>query len=143
LKKNHRYPRILKYGTYQRYEFSGQGQIRIQRFLCKRDQCRRTFSILPHPFLRFTRLTLCLLTVLLQLLDQQVPIARICRHLAIGRTRVYWAIKKGRRILDWIEKETKTEPVWAPCPCFDPLAHWSAFIRMFAMHFYPQRYGPD
>jgi transposase-like protein len=133
---------IIKYGTYERYEFSGQGRIRIQRFLCKRDHCRRTFSILPHPFLRFTRFSLCLLIVLLQLLDQQVPIAQICRHLAIGRTRVYWAIKKGRHILDWIEKEAKTEPVWAPCPCADPPAHWSDFLRMFAMQFYPNRYGP-
>jgi hypothetical protein len=133
---------IIKYGTYQRYEFCGQGRIRIQRFLCKRDQCRRTFSILPHPFLRFTRFTLCLLTCLLQLLDRQVPIARICRDLATGRTRVYWAINKGRRILDWIEKEARTEPVWAPCPCIDPAAHWSDFIRMFAMQFYPERYGP-
>jgi transposase-like protein len=89
---------IIKYGTYQRYDFSGQDRIRIQRLLCKRDQCRRTFSILPHPFLRFTRFSLCLLTVLLQLIDQQMPIAQICRRLAIGRTRVYWAIKKGRRV---------------------------------------------
>lgn len=134
---------IIKYGTYERYEFSGQGRIRIQRFLCKRDQCRRTFSILPHPFLRFTRFSLCLIGAVLQLLDRQVPIARICRDLAIGRASVYWAINKGRRILDWIEKEARTEPVWAPFPCADPPAHWSDFIRMFAMQFYPNRYGPD
>ena len=82
-----------------------------------------------------------LLSVLLQLLDQKMPIARICRQLTIGRTRVYWAIKKGRRILDWIDQEAKTEPVWAPCPCIDPPAHWSDFIRMFAIRFYPKRYG--
>lgn len=133
---------IIKYGTYRRYDFSGEGLIRVQRFLCKRDQCLRTFSILPHPFLRFTRFSLCLLTVLLQLPDQKMPIARICRKMAIGRTMVYWAIQKGRRILDWIEKEAKTDPVWAPCPCVDPPSHWSDFIRMFAMQFYPKRYGP-
>jgi transposase-like protein len=66
---------IIKYGTYERYEISGEGRIRIQRFLCKRDQCRRTFCILPHPFLRFTSFTLCLLTTLLQLLDRQVSLA--------------------------------------------------------------------
>jgi transposase-like protein len=133
---------IIKYGKYKRYNFTGKELIDIQRYLCKHDQCRRTFSILPHPFLRFTRFSMCLLSVLLQLIDQQMPIAQICRQLAIGRTRVYWAIKKGRRILDWIEKEAQTEPVWAPYPCIDPPAHWSDFIRMFAMQFYPKRYGP-
>ena len=133
---------IIKYGKYKRYEFAGEGLIDIQRYLCKHDQCRRTFSILPHPFLRFTRFSLCLLSVLLQLLDQKISIARVCRQLTIGRTRVYWVIKNGRDILDWIEKEANTEPVWAPWPCIAPSSHWSDFIRMFAMHFYPKRYGP-
>lgn len=133
---------IIKYGTYQRYEFSGQGRIRIQRFLCKREQCHRTFSILPHPFLRFTRFSLCLLTVLLQLLDQQVPIAESCRRLGLSRSMAYWAMKKGRDILQWIEKEVQTEPSWVPSPCIDPAGHWSDFVRMFAMKFYPKRYGP-
>ena len=88
------------------------------------------------------RFSLCLLTVLLQLLDQKMPIARICRRLAIGRTSAYWAITKGRRILDWVAQEANAEPVWAPCPCFNPAAHWSDFVRMFAMQFYPKRYGP-
>ena len=133
---------IIKYGKYKRYGFTGEEKIDIQRYLCKHDQCRRTFSILPHPFLRFTRFSLCLLSVLVQLLDQKMSIARICRQLDIGRTRVYWAIRNGRDILDWIEKEANTEPVWAPCPCTAPASHWSDFIRMFAMQFYPKRYGP-
>ena len=74
---------IIKYGACQRYEFCGQGRIRIQRHLCKREQCRRTFSILPHPFLRVTRSTLCLITVLLQLLDQHMSIAQSCRWLGL------------------------------------------------------------
>lgn len=133
---------IIKYGKYKRYDFTGEKLIDIQRYLCKHDRCRRTFSILPHPFLRFTRFSLCLLTVLLQLLDQKMPIARICRQLAIGRTSAYWAIRKGRRIVDWLAQEANAEPVWAPCPCFNPAAHWSDFVRMFAMQFYPKRYGP-
>ena len=94
---------IIKYGTYKRYGFSGQGLIRIQRYLCKHDQCRRTFSILPHPFLRITRATLCMLISMMQLLDQSIPIAEICRRLGLTRSMVYWAIKKGRCILDWID----------------------------------------
>ena len=132
---------IIKYGRYKRYGFSGQERIKIQRYLCKHDQCRRTFSILPHPFLRITRFPLCMLTALLQLLDQQIPIAEICRRLGLPRSMAYWAIRKGRDLLDWIDQEAKTEPTWAPFPCIDPPAHWSEFVRMFAMKFYPKRYA--
>lgn len=132
---------IIKYGTYKRYTFSGQEQTRVQRYLCKHDQCRRTFSILPHPFLRITRVTLCMLTCVMQWLDQSTPIAEICRHLGINRSMVYWAIKRGRGVLTWIDREARIDPVWAPSPCIDPPAHWSDFIRMFAMTFYPKRYS--
>ncbi len=132
---------IIKYGFYKRYDFTGDDRIDIQRYLCKHDQCRRTFSILPHPFLRITRITLCMLTALMQLLDQQYPIAQIEDQLGLARSTVYWAIRKGRSILNWLDQEAKTEPVWAPSPCIDPPGHWSDFIRMFAMKFYPKRYA--
>ena len=132
---------LIKYGTYKRYGFSGQEQIKIQRYLCKHDQCRRTFSILPHPFLRITRLTVCMLTFLMQLVNQQKSTAAICRHLGLSRPIVNGAIKKWRGLLDWIEREANTQPTWAPSPCIDPPAHWSDFIRMFAMKFYPKRYA--
>ena len=132
---------IIKYGTYKRYEFFGQGQSRIQRFLCKRDRCRRTFSILPHPFLRLTRFSLCMLTALLQLLDRQISISESCRQLGLSRSMAYWAMEKGRGILDWIDQEAQTEPTWAPSPCLDPPGHWSEFVRMFSMKFYPKRYA--
>jgi len=132
---------FIKYGTYKRYDFPGQALIRIQRWLCKHDQCRRTFSILPHPFLRITRLTLCMLMALTQLVDQQVPVANICRRLNLTRPVVEGAIKKWDGLWDWIEQEACTQPSWAPSPCIDPPGHWSDFIRMFAMKFYPKRYG--
>ena len=132
---------IIKYGSYKRYDFSGQGQIKIPRYFCKHDQCRRTFSILPPPFLRITRFTLCLLVSLMQLLDQQTPLAEAGRRLGLSRSMVYWALKKGRHILDWIDQEAKTKPSWAPSPCIDPSTRWTDFIRMFAMKFYPKRYG--
>jgi transposase-like protein len=132
---------IIKYGTYKRYGFSGQEQIKIQRYLCKHDQCRRTFSILPHPFLRITRLTLCIITALIQLVDQQLTTAEVCRRLNLTRSMVDGAIKKWHGLLDWIDHEAKTKPDWAPSPCIDPPGHWSNFIRMFAMKFYPKRYG--
>lgn len=132
---------IIKYGSYKRYGFSGDERIKIQRYLCKHDQCRRTFSILPHPFLRITRITLCMLISLMQLLDQQITIAEIERQLGITRSTVCWVIKKGHSILDWLDQEARTEPIWAPSPCMNPQGHWSDFIRMFAMKFYPKRYA--
>jgi transposase-like protein len=132
---------IVKYGTYKRYDFSGQNQIKVQRYLCKRDQCRRTFSILPHPFLRITRLTLCMITTLIQLVDRQLSTAEVCRSLGLTRSMVDGAIKKWHGLLDWIDQEAKTKPAWAPSPCINPPGHWSDFIRMFAMKFYPKRYG--
>lgn len=132
---------IIKYGTYKRYDFSERDQIRIQRYLCKRGQCKRTFSILPHPFLRYTRFTLCLLIAMLQLLDQQVGTAQACRQLGLCRSMAYWAMGKGRDILRWVDQEAKTEPSWAPSPCIDPAGRWSDFVRMFAMKFYPKRYA--
>ena len=71
---------IIKYGKYKRYDFTGEELIDIQRYLCKHDQCRRTFSILPHPFLRFTRFPLCLLSVLLQLLDHRTKACAMYRR---------------------------------------------------------------
>lgn len=132
---------IIKYGTYKRYGFSGQEQFKVQRYFCKHDQCRRTFSILPHPFLRITRWTLCMLNALMQLVDQHNSTAKMCRRLGLTRCMVDGAIKRWRGLLDWIDQEAKTQPTWAPSPCIDPPARWSDFIRMFAMKFYPKRYA--
>ena len=132
---------IIKYGTYTRYNFSGRELIAIQHYLCKHDGCRRTFSILPHPFLRITRMTLCMITTLMQLVDKQISTAEVCRRSGLTRSVVNGTIKKWRCLLDWIDQEDRTEAVWAPSPCIDPPGHWSDFIRMFAMKFYPKRYG--
>lgn len=132
---------IIKYGKYQRYGFAGNERIDIQRYLCKHDQCRRTFSILPHPFLRITRFSLCMFNALIKLLDQQHSAAQIARSLDLSWSTIVLAIEKGRSIMHWLAQEAKTEPVWAPTPCINPSRTWSEFIRMFAMKFYPKRYA--
>lgn len=132
---------FIKYGSYHRYGFAHGERIKIQRYLCKHDRCRRTFSILPHPFLRITRITLCMLTCMMQLLDQQLPIAQIGRQLGLTRSVIKGVIKKGRQVLEWLDQEAQAEPSWAPSPCLDPGRHWSDFIRMFAAKFYPKRYA--
>lgn len=132
---------FIKYGKYQRYDFTGDELIAIQRYLCKHDQCRRTFSILPHPFLRITRFSLCMFNALMQLFDQQLTVAQIERRFGQSRRVITAAIEKGLTIMRWLDQEIPTEPIWAPGPCMDPPCYWSEFVRMFAAKFYPQRYG--
>lgn len=131
----------IKYGTYKRYAVGSTELISIQRYYCKHDQCRRTFSILPHPFLRITRLSLCLLHTLLNLYKQQVPIAQIAKMLKVSSGAVVRAIAKAGAIFPWIRQEAESDALWAPTPCMNPPVYWSHFIRMFAAKFYPKRYG--
>jgi transposase-like protein len=132
---------IIKYGKYQRYGFTSDELIDIQRYLCKHDQCRRTFSILPHPFLRISRFSLCLFNELLKLCDEHTTIAEIARRFAVSWPTIPRALEMARRIVTWIRQEAKTQPPWAPHPCMHPCQCWSEFIRMFAAKFYPKRYA--
>lgn len=131
----------IKYGTYRRYAIGSTELVKIQRYYCNHDQCRRTFSILPHPFLRISRSTLCLLIVLLRLYEQQVPVARIAETLKVSWGTVAANIAKARSILPWLRGEAKSDACWAPTPCINPPVHWTSFIRMFSAKFYPKRYG--
>lgn len=131
----------IKYGTYHRYAFLSDELITIQRYYCKHDNCRRTFSILPHPFLRITRYSICLFRIIVSLCEQELPIDRIARMHKISWGAAARAIAKAKAILAWIQEEAKAEPSWAPTPCGNPTRHWNHFIRMFAAKFYPKRYG--
>ncbi|MEJ2222061.1 MAG: hypothetical protein P8X80_14745 [Desulfobacterales bacterium] len=132
---------IIKHGKYQRYGFTSDEIIDIQRYLCKHDHCRRTFSILPHPFLRISRFSLCLFHELLRLVEEDLRIAEIARRFAVSWPTIPRAIKMAHRIVTWIRQESKTQPPWTPHPCMHPWRCWSEFIRMFATKFYPQRYA--
>ena len=134
--KNH-----IKYGTYRRYAIGSRELIDIQRYYCKHDQCRRTFSILPHPLLRISRSTICLLQALLGLCDEQVPVAHIADALGVSWGTVARNIIKAFSILLWLRAEAKSDASWAPTPCKNPPAHWTSFICMFSAKFYPKRYG--
>jgi len=131
----------IKHGSYRRYAVGSTEMIPIQRYYCKHDQCRRTFSILPHPFLRISRSTLCLLQALLGLYEQQVPVDHIAKTLKVSWNTVARAIEKAGIILPWLHREAESDASWAPTPCMNPPAHWPSFIRMFSAKFYPKRYG--
>jgi len=131
----------IKYGTYSRYGFLSDALITIQRYNCKHDNCRRTFSILPHPLLRITRYSICLLQTILSLYEQGLPVDRIAKMHRMSWGAAARAIAKAKAVVEWIREEAKAEPSWAPTPCLNPPRHWSHFIRMFAAKFYPKRYG--
>ncbi len=132
---------FIKYGSYKRYAFTTDQLVKIQRYLCKFDKCRRTFSILPHPFLRITRFSLCMLEQILILFAQQLLIAEIARGFGQSWPTINRTIQKASDILAWIDQEAKTDPSWGSRPCLNPGQCWSEFIRMFAAKFYPKRYG--
>lgn len=132
---------IIKHGTYQRYAFSTNKLVDIQRYCCKNDGCRRTFSILPHPFLRITRFSLCMFKELLRLFELQVRVGCMLSIFFLNWASLNPLIQKGKEIFSWIDEEVKADPVWAPSPCMTAGRFWSDFIRMFAVKFYPKRYG--
>lgn len=132
---------FVKYGTYTRHNFNDQNLIKIQRYLCKKDICRRTFSILPHPFLRITQFSICMICILLNMYEKNVSRAEIARRLHMSWPTIHRMITKGKRILDWMTREAGADPVWAPSPCLAPDQFWSRFILMFGAQFYPKRYA--
>lgn len=131
----------IKHGTYQRYLFVSSELISIQRYLCKNDQCRRTFSILPHPFLRICRFSICLLQAFLNLYVQLHRIYPVAHIFGVSHGCIARMVIKAKSIFSWIESEARSDASWAPCPCLNPSRFWTHFIRMFAAKFYPKRYG--
>ena len=130
-----------RHGSYERYAFGSDRLISVPRYYCKHDNCRRTFSILPHPFLRITRHSICLFQMLLALYEQEIPINRIARMYGKNWAIAARAVAKAKAVIAWIREEAKADASWGPTPCLDPARHWPHFIRMFAAKFYPKRYG--
>ncbi len=126
----------VKYGFYSRYLFDD-NQINIQRYRCDHDVCpRKTFSILPHAFLRINRASLCMLMHVLREYEQGNTIASIARDTGSNWTRIQRWIAKALTIRNWISREYKQAP-----PCMSSKKEWSCFIRDFSWAFYPKRYG--
>ena len=127
---------FVKYGFYNRYLFDDQ-LVKIQRYRCDNDQCpQKTFSILPHAFLRIARLPLCLFMLVLRLSKQGHNIAAIARYTDSNWPRVKRWIAKAEKIKKWIETDRKHSH-----PCLLPKDQWPLFIRDFSWVIYPRRYG--
>ena len=125
----------IKYGFYSRYLFDG-NLTNIQRYRCDNDQCpQKTFSILPHAFLRITRASLCMLLHVLKMYEQGNSIASIAKHTGSNWPRIQRWIAKAIAIRDWIRVERN-----GILPCLSSQNLWPSFIRDFSWAFYPARY---
>jgi hypothetical protein len=132
---------IAKNGFYLRYLFGSFEMLPIQRYCCGNPLCpRKTFSCLPHPFLPLIRLPLCVLKAILDMVqDLKMTIAAVARACRMEWSRIYKALKTGRRLFGWMKKEAAAAS-WGPSACFDPDKHWQEFTLSVSYAFYPHRY---
>jgi len=125
----------VKNGFYKRYSFDDELAL-IQRYRCDNDKCpKKTFSILPHAFLRIARASLCMFIYVLQMYEQGSNIASIARSTGSNWPRMQRWVAKAKAIQDWISVELN-----GISPCLSPKKYWPSFIRDFSWAFYPKRY---
>lgn len=130
----------VKWGFYRRYLFNGE-LTNIQRYRCDNDKCPcRTFSILPHAFLRIIRASLCMLMHVLKMSEQGNSIANIARQTNSNWPKTQRWIAKASAIQEWLRQQSVIAS-WEPSPCFSPDKSWTSFIRDFSWAFYPNRLG--
>ncbi len=118
---------IIRHGTYERFDFIDDLR-KIQRYLCKDDRCRRTFSILPHPFLRLSRFSLCVFNELLAMLEREMSVAAIARRLNVGWSAARRAVESSpldKRRLD-LEDDKKLDLALWRYGIVSPLLHRDA-----------------
>jgi hypothetical protein len=132
---------FIKHGFYLRYQFAGDGMVKIQRYRCLNIDCPRcTFSCLPHPFLPIIRLPLCaLLAILAMVENNSATIAAASRAWHRSWASIKRALHIARRLRRFMQAQAHAAS-WAPSPCLDPARHWGAFSRAFSFAFYPQRF---
>lgn len=125
-----------KYGFYMRYNFDDESLVSIQRFRCDNDQCpRRTFSVLPHPFLRILRPSLCMLRFILSLWESHLSIASIARMTGQTWPRIQRWIRRAADIRSRLD----SDEAFLPPPCIKPIQEWTLFVRDFSHACYPGR----
>ena len=132
---------FIRHGHYKRYLFDDSDQVRIQRYLCLNSQCRRrTFSILPHPFLPVIRHSLCFILLLLEKVEtDKLPIASLARSSCKSWPVIRRAVRRAEQVREWLIAEGKVS-IWGPSPCLAPAMSWTAFTRSLSWAFYPARF---
>jgi len=128
----------VKWGFYNRYLFDGE-LTNIQRYRCYNDKCQcKTFSILPHAFLRIIRASLCMLMHMLEMYEQGDSIANIAWQTDSNWPKTRRWLTKASKIREWLKQQSAIAS-WGPSPCFSPDKSWTSFNRDFSWAFYPDR----
>lgn len=131
---------IIRHGTYKRAHPEKSIHLKIQRYLCKSNNCPgRTFSVLPYPFLRVVRHffgTVFSAHALFGL--QSLSQATIAKRSGLTRGCVKRLYKFCQRFIPWFNHERLIAD-WGPAPESNPNIFWPDFIRDFSHHFYPKR----
>ncbi len=129
---------IWSHGSYLRYKLESNTQVSVPRYRCLALDCpRKTFSILPFPFLRYVRHSLCtlMIMVLIFLKGSQTK-SELGRDLNVGRRRLGRALVRGLEVWRWFRKESVMAR-WGPWPPHKPELCWTAFTQSFSHRFYP------
>ena len=134
--------RIWGHGSYGRYALGGTYQVAVPRFRCLEQRCpRNTFSILPFPFLRVVRHSLCTLMVLAMIvLKGEKNKSALAREHELGRRSLQRALAKGIEVEDWFERESIIAG-WGRWPPHQPESSWTDFTQAFSHRFYPYTPG--
>ena len=132
---------IIRHGYYYRYLFNSLEMVKIQRYRCLNPDCDYlTFSIPPHPFLRYVRLPLCFLQALLSVYESGTEsLSSLARQTGLSRPRVKQAILAAPKLILWVDQLG----LWPDGgrPCLNPEERWTDFTRAFSWSFFPLRYG--
>jgi transposase-like protein len=132
---------ITRNGTYLRAHPEENGQVAVQRYLCKSPQCPwKTFSVLPYPFLPIIRhfyRTIFLCHSLCY--GQNKSQADTARQLNVTRGVVRRFGGFCRRFIPWFNREESFAD-WGPDPETNQAALWSDFTRDISHAFYPCRW---
>jgi hypothetical protein len=134
--------RISDHGCYFRYRFDSCEQMAVPRYCCRNPVCyRKTFSVLPLPYLPYCRIPLCILMVLYQrhVVEKQ-KISDCARWLGQTWNTVKRAANLAKRLIHWFKKETITGAL-ALIPCCAP--HWPAVTRAYSYSFLPSHLLPE
>jgi len=125
------------HGSYLRHHVLGCGQEAIPRFKCLNPLCRRkTFSILPFPFLRWVRHKLNHLLILLVCFSNQNGVSALARWWDRSRPVIRCALGHASQLKGLIEREARAEQPWA-LPWIHIRTSWTCFTQAASYALYP------
>jgi len=125
------------HGFYMRQHLLGTGEESIPRFKCLNPACqRKTFSILPFPYLRWIRHKLCHLLLLLRVFLSQGTVSALARWYNRSRAVIRRALFRGAQIKQLIDQELRAEHAFF-LPWVNISAHWTPFTQGVSCALYP------